>query len=59
MRQGVLGIKVKIMMSLEKKVGRNTMVMPDYIKIHEPKDQDDQKIEPAVIKYNNKREEGN
>jgi small subunit ribosomal protein S3e len=47
MRQGVLGIKVKIMMSLEKKVGRVTMVMPDFIKIHEPKE-DDQNIVPGV-----------
>jgi small subunit ribosomal protein S3e len=47
MRQGVLGIKVKIMMSLEKKVGRVTMVMPDYIKIHEPKE-DDNNIVPGV-----------
>jgi small subunit ribosomal protein S3e len=47
MRQGVLGIKVKIMMSLEKKVGRVTMVMPDFIKIHEPKE-DDNNIVPGV-----------
>ena len=39
MRQGALGIKVKIMASVEKKLddGR-VQVMPDYIKIHEPKD---------------------
>jgi small subunit ribosomal protein S3e len=38
MRAGVLGVKVKIMMSVERKVGGVTKVFPDYIKIHEPKD---------------------
>ena len=48
MRQGVLGLKVKIMMSLERKVGKDTKVMPDFIKIHEPKD-DDRDIVPGVL----------
>merc|ERR1711935_823102 len=48
MRQGVLGPKVKIMASLEKKVGKNVMVMPDYIKINEPKDDDVTAIVPGV-----------
>merc|ERR1712021_316881 len=48
MRQGVLGLKVKIMASLEKKVGKNVMVMPDYIKINEPKDDDVTAIVPGV-----------
>ena len=39
MRQGVLGLKVSIMASLEKKKGRETLVMPDFVKIHEPKDE--------------------
>jgi small subunit ribosomal protein S3e len=38
LKQGVLGLKVMIMMSLERKVGKTTQVMPDYVKIHEPKD---------------------
>ena len=39
MRQGALGIKVKIMGSVEKKLDNGQVqVMPDYIKIHEPKD---------------------
>ena len=40
MRAGVLGVKVKIMMSVERKVGNQTKVMPDYIRIHDPKDDD-------------------
>ena len=48
MRQGVLGLKVKIMMSLERKVGKDTKVMPDFIKIHDPKD-DDRDIVPGVL----------
>merc|ERR1711934_626636 len=47
MRQGVLGLKVKIMMSLERQVGKTTKVMPDFIKIHEPKE-DNQDIVPGV-----------
>jgi len=40
MRQGAIGIKVAIMGSVEKKVGRDQIkVMPDFIKIHEPKDE--------------------
>uniref|UniRef100_A0A7S3MVS3 40S ribosomal protein S3 n=1 Tax=Strombidium inclinatum TaxID=197538 RepID=A0A7S3MVS3_9SPIT len=39
MRQGVLGLKVMIMASLEKKKGKQTIVMPDFVKIHDPKDE--------------------
>merc|ERR1712178_227368 len=56
MRQGVLGIKVKIMQSLERKTGNVTKVMPDYIKIHEPKD-DNQEIVPGVQYANPRRDE--
>merc|ERR1712216_814921 len=45
MRQGVLGLKVSIMGTLEKKVDGELVVMPDYIKIHDPK-QDDQSVVP-------------
>merc|ERR1712195_239664 len=58
MRQGVLGLKVKIMMALERKAkgGRGEMkVMPDYIKIHEPKD-DEREIVPGV-QFAQRREE--
>ena len=48
MRQGVIGLKVKIMMSLERKHGKETQVMPDFIKIHDPKD-DDRDIVPGVL----------
>ena len=49
MRQGVLGIKVKIMMTLERKVGKTTKVMPDFVKIHEPKEENLVDIVPNVI----------
>jgi small subunit ribosomal protein S3e len=38
LRQGVLGVKVKIMADNERMVGKYRKVMPDYVKIHEPKD---------------------
>jgi len=47
MRAGVLGVKVKIMMSVERKVGNITKVMPDYIRIHDPKEEDNN-IVPGV-----------
>ena len=51
MRQGVLGLKVKIMMSLERKAGKTTKVMPDFIKIHPPKQtpEEVEEIKPGVI----------
>jgi len=58
MRQGVLGLKVKIMMALERpaKGGKGEIkVMPDYIKIHEPKD-DERDIVPGV-QFAQKRED--
>ena len=48
LRQGILGIKVKIMAGLEVGVGDKRKVMPDAIKYIEPKD-DDAKIQPTVI----------
>jgi small subunit ribosomal protein S3e len=38
LRQGVLGVKVKIMMDHEKATGKYRKIMPDFVKIHEPKD---------------------
>ena len=56
MRQGVLGLKVKIMMALERKDKKGEIkVMPDYIKIHEPKD-DERDIVPGV-QFATRREE--
>ena len=55
MRQGVLGIKVQIMMAVERTVGKVTKVMPDFIRIHEPKE-DSQDIVPGVH-FAQKREE--
>merc|ERR1719263_2721217 len=52
MRQGVLGLKVSIMAAVEKGKGKDLKVMPDFIKIHEPKDDNIQNIQPAVIPGN-------
>ena len=56
MRQGVLGLKVKIMETLERKRGKDasTKVMPDFIKIHPPKEDHEaiDKIKPGVIQTN-------
>jgi ribosomal protein S3 len=56
MRQGVLGIKVKIMMNLERKVGKTIKVMPDFVKIHEPKEENLAEIVPNVL-FNRRGEE--
>ena len=40
MRQGVLGLKVQIMGDVKKKMPNGTIkLMPDFIEIHEPKDE--------------------
>jgi len=56
MRQGVLGLKVKIMETLERKRGKDatTKVMPDFIRIHAPKEDHEtiDKIKPGVIQTN-------
>merc|ERR1712086_171908 len=41
LRQGILGLKVKIMQGTEIGIGASKKIMPDVIKILEPKDQDD------------------
>lgn len=56
MRQGVLGLKVKIMQAVERKVGKNVKVMPDFIKIHDPKDENNN-IVPGV-EFAHRREAG-
>ena len=48
LRQGVLGVKVKIMQDSEKAVGKYRKVMPDYVKIHEPKEEN-YDIKPDAI----------
>lgn len=48
LRQGVLGLKVKIMQGTTIKIGNTTKVMPDFISITEPKDDDDQNLQPTV-----------
>merc|ERR1712045_499795 len=48
LRQGVLGLKVKIMQGTKIKIGQKEMVMPDFIQIEEPKDEDNS-ITPEVV----------
>jgi len=50
LRQGILGIKVKIMQGVKIKManGRDK-VMPDFVEITEPKDERDEAKEPYVI----------
>merc|ERR1712172_432047 len=48
LRQGVLGLKVKIMQGTRIKIGNKEKVMPDFIQIFEPKDEDDD-AQPEVI----------
>merc|ERR1712137_1327058 len=49
MRQGMIGIKVKIMQSTDIGQGVNRKVMPDTVKILEPKDENQKDIEPQVL----------
>jgi len=48
LRQGILGVKVKIMQDTERQVGKYKKIMPDAVKIHEPKDESHD-IKPDVI----------
>ena len=48
LRQGVLGLKVKIMQGTTIKIGATTKVMPDFISIETPKD-DDPNAQPEVV----------
>ena len=51
LRQGVLGIKVKIMMDSQKAAGKYRKFLPDYVKVHEPKD-DHFEDQPKAIHHN-------
>merc|ERR1711993_100366 len=53
LRQGVLGLKVKIMQGTRIKIGNKEKVMPDFIQIEEPKDDNDD-AQPEVISAQNK-----
>ena len=48
LRQGVLGVKVKIMQDQERQVGRNKKQMPDFVKVLEPKEEN-YDIKPDAI----------
>lgn len=56
MRQGVLGLKVKIMETLvkDRQDGKAPKVMPDFIKIHPPKESPEsiENIKPSVVQFN-------
>merc|ERR1712051_127994 len=51
LRQGVIGLKVLIMQGTEIKQGNTTKIMPDYVKILEPKDEDMNAITPGVVTF--------
>jgi small subunit ribosomal protein S3e len=51
LRQGVLGCKVKILPDSERAVGKYRKVMPDFVKIHEPKEENHD-ITPSGIAHN-------
>ena len=54
MRQGVLGLKVQIMGDVKKTMPNGTVkLMPDYIQIHEPKDENKYSDGPQVIGSSN------
>merc|ERR1712110_310505 len=46
LRQGMIGIKVKIMQAIEIGSGANKKIMPDCVKIFEPKEEEKDKLEP-------------
>jgi small subunit ribosomal protein S3e len=48
LRQGVLGVRVKIMQDSEKAVGKYRKVMPDFVKIHDLKEES-YDIKPEAI----------
>lgn len=56
LRQGVLGVKVKILPDTERAVGKYRKIMPDFVKIHEPKD-DYKAVVPAGIAAGNPRDQ--
>merc|ERR1711971_793198 len=58
LRQGVIGLKVKIMQGTEIKQGNVTKVMPDFIKIYDPKDEDTGSITPGVVSYKDAGNQG-
>lgn len=58
LRQGVLGLKVKVMQGTKIKIGTKEKVMPDFIQITEPKDdRDDDNMKPEVIFLQQDRQE--
>merc|ERR1712070_519711 len=59
LRQGMLGLKVKIMQATEIGTGPNRKIMPDVIKIMEPKDDDQKDIQPQVISNQQQEENEN
>lgn len=52
LRQGILGVKVKILPDNERAVGKYRKIMPDYVKIHEPKEDRNEFDAPDVM-FNN------
>ena len=55
LRQGILGVKVKIMQNTELAVGKYRKIMPDAVKIHEPKEEN-YDVKPDTIHPQHSRE---
>lgn len=51
LRQGVLGCKVKIMMDNERAVGKQKKIMPDFVRIHEPKEDRREEVEGPDVRF--------
>lgn len=55
LRQGVLGIKVKIMPDSDRAVGKYRKIMPDNVKILEPKDDHVSDLKPKALSHENQQ----
>jgi len=49
LRQGMIGIQVKIMLATEIGTGANRKIMPDTVKILDVKDEDNKDVTPTVV----------
>merc|ERR1719502_2396935 len=58
LRQGILGLKVKVMQGVEIGMVANNKVMPDCVKILQPKDQDDRNEPHFVSNIQHEQQEG-
>jgi len=57
LRQGILGLKVKVMQGTEIGIGANKKVMPDTVTIYDPKDEADANQAPHVVSHEQRYEQ--